>query len=176
MSFWDSFKAAVHDNPAISKIDKFNYLSSLLEGSASKVVQGLTLTEGNYHSAVTLLKERFGNKQVIISTHMDKLTKLPDYTLDRTSSLRHIYDKITVYARGLGTLGIDLDHYGTLLIPLITPKLPNEVRLTMTRNHPGVVWKIEDLLTTIKTEVEAREVSNVTKGMSLRSSPNQRPP
>ena len=66
MSFWDSFKAAVHDNPAISKIDKFNYPSSLLEGSTSKVVQGLTLTEGNYDSAVALLKERFGNKQVII--------------------------------------------------------------------------------------------------------------
>ena len=83
MSFWDSFKTAVHDNPAISNIDKLNYLSSLLEGSASKVVQGLTLTKGNYDSTVTLLKERFVNKQVIISAHMDELIELLDCTLDR---------------------------------------------------------------------------------------------
>ena len=51
MSFWDSFKSAIHDNPDISKIDKFNYLCSLLEGTANKVMQGLTLTEANYDSA-----------------------------------------------------------------------------------------------------------------------------
>ena len=127
IGFWDSFKSAVHDNPDISKIDKFNYLCSLLEGTASKVVQGLTLTEANYDSAVELLKERFGNKQTIISSHMDELMKLPDGTLDRPSSLRNVYDKITVHTRGLESLGVDLDHYGTLLIPMIMPKLPNEV-------------------------------------------------
>ena len=126
MSFWDSFKAAIHDNPNISKINKFHYLTSLLEGVASKVVQGLTLTESNYDSAVGLLQERFGNKQIIISAHMDELTKLPDSTLDKPSSLRNIYDKITVHMRGLGSLGVDLDHYGSLLIPLIMPKLLNE--------------------------------------------------
>lgn len=26
MSFWDSFKAAIHNNPDISQVDKFNYL------------------------------------------------------------------------------------------------------------------------------------------------------
>ena len=88
MSFWDSFKSAVHDNPDISKVDKFNYLCSLLEGTASKVVQGLTLTDDNYDAAVALLTERFGQKQTIIAAHMDELTKLPNGTLDRPSSLR----------------------------------------------------------------------------------------
>jgi len=79
--FWDSFNSAVHDKPDISKVDKFNYLCSLLEGTASKVVQGLTLTADNYDAVVALLQERFGNKQTIISAHMDELTKLPDGTL-----------------------------------------------------------------------------------------------
>ena len=34
-TFWDSFKAAVHDNDSIPKIDKFNYLNSSLEGVCS---------------------------------------------------------------------------------------------------------------------------------------------
>ena len=31
MGFWDSYKSAVHDNVSLSKIDKFNYLRSLLD-------------------------------------------------------------------------------------------------------------------------------------------------
>ena len=86
-SFWDSFKAAVHDNDSIPKIDKFNYLNSSLEGVAARTVQGLTLTEGNYDSAVELLKECFGKPQQIISVHMDKLLRIPTCTGDRLSLL-----------------------------------------------------------------------------------------
>ena len=34
-SFWDSYKAAVHENTDIMIVDKFNYLNSLLEGPAT---------------------------------------------------------------------------------------------------------------------------------------------
>ena len=60
-------------------IDKFNYLYSLLEGPASRITQGLSLTVVNYDSAVELLQMRFGSLQQIITTHMDKLLKLPNY-------------------------------------------------------------------------------------------------
>ena len=56
-SFWDSFKSAVRENTTLSAIEKFNYLISLLEGAAYRAVQGLTLTEDNYNSAIELLQE-----------------------------------------------------------------------------------------------------------------------
>ena len=43
-SFWDPYSSAIHDNKEISKIDKFNYLNSLLEGAALRATQGLALT------------------------------------------------------------------------------------------------------------------------------------
>ena len=42
--FWDSYKAAIDDNPSVSDIDKYNYLRSLLQGFALDTVAGLTLT------------------------------------------------------------------------------------------------------------------------------------
>ena len=54
-SFWDSYKTAVHENPVLSTIDKFNYLNSLLEGVAARSIQGLSLTSDNYSSAVEIL-------------------------------------------------------------------------------------------------------------------------
>lgn len=50
MGFWDSYKSAVHDNVNLSKIDKFNYLRSLVEGATSQAIQGLALSSDNYDS------------------------------------------------------------------------------------------------------------------------------
>ena len=104
-SFWDSYKSAVHENPDISVIDKFN--NSLLEGPASRTIQGLKLSESNYNSAVTLLKERFGKPQHIISAHMEELIKIQPCTGDKPSTLRFVYDKINVNIRGLAAMGIE---------------------------------------------------------------------
>jgi len=53
----------VHANKAlknVDKVDKFNYLKSLLEGAALSAITGLALTDPNYANAVDILKERFG--------------------------------------------------------------------------------------------------------------------
>ena len=121
-AFWDSFKSAVHENAEIPTVDKFNYLNSLLEGTALKSIQGLTLTEGHYDSAVGMLKERFGDPQQIISSHMEGLLKIPSCSGDRSCSLRSVYDKIMVNIRGLEALGVTSEQYGSLLIPVIMSK------------------------------------------------------
>ena len=79
-ALWDAFNSTVHQATQISKVDKFNYLNSLLEGTAASSIQGLSLSESNYDSAVELLKERFGKPQQIIAAHMDELLKIPACT------------------------------------------------------------------------------------------------
>ena len=166
-SFWDSFKSAVHENKAISPIDKFNCLNSLLERPASQAIQGLSLTEANY-------TERFGRTRQIISAHMEELYKLGSCsTSERSNSLRFVYDKISVHIHGLSLLGVASDQYNGLLIPVIMSKLPNEVQVRIARETKGTVWKIEELMDVIKREVEAREVSESVKITEER---NQTPP
>ena len=74
-TFWDSYESAVHNNRELTDIDKFNYLRSLLEKSAYDCIAGLSLTAANYAEAITVLKKRFGNKQQIITKHMDILLR-----------------------------------------------------------------------------------------------------
>ena len=85
MGFWDSYKSAVHDNVSLSKIDKFNYLRSLLEGATSRVIQGLALSSDNYDSAVEILAQRFGKTQQTISAHMEEILKLQPCLTDRAT-------------------------------------------------------------------------------------------
>lgn len=174
MGFWDSYKSAVHNNESLSKIDKFNYLRSLLEGAASRAIQGLALSSDNYDSAVEILEQRFGKTQQIISAHMEEILKLQPCTSDRPSSLRFLYDKLSVHVRGLSSLGVSSQEYGSLLIPIIMTKLPNEIRLEIARKSTNEVWKIDELLDTIKGEVEAREASEAvkTQEVQVRKPPN----
>ena len=95
-TFWDSFNSAIHTNTDIANIDKFNYLKSLIEGPAARAIQGLTLTNDNYETAIKILEERFGKRQQIVSAHMDELLKIPSCTSDKLDTLRLVYDKISV--------------------------------------------------------------------------------
>jgi hypothetical protein len=72
-SYWDLYDSAIHSNPSISKVNKFNCLQSLLEGNAARAIKGLTLTGANYDAAVKILQERFGKTQQSISAHMDEI-------------------------------------------------------------------------------------------------------
>ena len=58
-----------NQNPDISKVDKFNYLHLLLEGTAASAIQGLTLSESNYDSALELLREDSASPKNHICSH-----------------------------------------------------------------------------------------------------------
>lgn len=107
MGFWYSYKSAVHDNVNLSKIDKFNYFRSLLEGAASQAIQGLALSSDNYDSAVEILEQQFGKIQQIISAHMEEILKLQPCLTDCPSCLRQeivrhhfISTHVGTYVRG----------------------------------------------------------------------------
>ena len=70
--------------------------------------------------------------------------------------------------RGLASLGISSEQYGSMLIPIIMSKLPSEIRLKIARKATTEIWKIDDLLNTIRMEIKAREVS-----ASVQSNPQQ---
>ena len=92
-------------------------------------MQGLTRTEANYNSAIEILQKRFGKRQNIISKHMDEMLKIPECVNDNAPQLRLVDDKISANIRGLESLGVSSNQYGSLLIPVIMSKLPHEIRV-----------------------------------------------
>ena len=55
------------------------------------------------------------------------------------------------------------EQYGSLLMPMIMSKLPNDIRLRVARELTDENWKIDELMEVIRKEVEARESSEGTK-------------
>lgn len=110
---------------------------------------------------------------------MDEIVKLPPSTSGRPSSLRFVYDKLSVHVRGLKSLGVSAEQYGSLLISIVMSELPDDVGLQIARNTKEEIWKIEDLLETMKIEIRAREASEGNRVMpdSTKKPPlSNRPP
>ena len=74
--FYDTFEASIDKNENLSNVQKFTYLQGYLERPALKCIEGMTLSNENYIQALKQLKDRYGNPQLITSTHTSKLLKL----------------------------------------------------------------------------------------------------
>ena len=167
-TFWDSYQAAIHDNTLLSNIDKFNYLRSLLQGSALDAISGLTLTATNYQEAVDILNKRFGNKQRIVSKHMDALLNVdPVMSNHNLKALQQLYDTIELHVCGLKSLGVSADSYGSLLSSVLLNKLPQEIRLIVSRKAGSDDWQLDKLMELLEEEVQARERAAASQLMSM---------
>ena len=156
-SFIETFDAAVDSQESLSAIEKFSYLTGHLEGPSADCVRGFSLTSKNYIEARKLLEERFGNTQVIISAHMNVLLKLPKLNNDSVAKLTSFYNAIESNIRSLMTMGLNPSHYGPLLIPVILERLPDSIKLIVTRKLGKNNWHISDFINCIKEKVDAGE-------------------
>ena len=150
-------------NTDLTKIGKFNYLVSLMEGAASRAIAGLPITDENYNVAVDIINKRFGKPEELISAHMDELLKISTCSTDKPCQLRYLYDNLNVNIRGLEALGVRSTQYGRLLIPIIMAKLPPEIRVHVALNTTEDVWDVESILSVIQNEIEQRDDQNHDK-------------
>ena len=128
-TFWDTFECVVHNDETLDDMEKFTYLRDSLDGKAKILLEGLTLTKGNYTEARKLLKERFGDEQSIIQAHMDALIARTPVQQGNVEALRELCDIIEVHIRNLQLFKITVENYGPVLISIILAKLPGDVSL-----------------------------------------------
>ena len=130
-TLWDALESAIHNNPSLTDVDRFNYLKSYLESTASDSIAGLTLTSANYVEAIATLNKRFGSTQLIVNKHMDCLLSLPTVNSHHdVKGLRHLYDAVESHVRDLRALGVPTESYGGMLTSIIMSKLPAEINLS----------------------------------------------
>ena len=161
VTFWDSFSSSIHTNPTLSSVDKFNYLSSLLESSASEVITGLTLMVANYNEAIATLKRKFGYPQFIVYRHMEALLNTTVVSSHHNvKGLRKLYDS-EAHIRGLQALGISVSAYGGMLSSMLVNKLPPEIRLSISCEISGDSWDVNNVMSVVEQEIGARECASV---------------
>ena len=151
VAFLDSFNSSIHANPTLSTVDKFNYLSSLLESSAAEAIAELALTAANYYEAIATLKKRFGNPQLIVNRHMDALLNTPAISSHQeVKGLSRLYDSVEAHIRGLRAFGVAVSSYGGMLSSVLVKKLPPEIGLILSHEITGNYWDLEKVMSILE--------------------------
>ncbi|XP_028416197.1 uncharacterized protein LOC114539977 [Dendronephthya gigantea] len=161
--FWDAFSSAIHENESLSDVDKFTYLRGLLQEPAKSAIAGFALTSINYEAAVKLLERRFGNKTIVQRAYINDLLNLkPVFNGNDTERLRKFFDVVETNYRGLEALGVKEEVYSEIVVPSILNKLPEVVRLTITRGEKYMEWTMNDVVKALLAEIELRECHDLT--------------
>ena len=88
---------------------------------------------------------------------MNELIKLNKVNGSNVTELRELYNRIESNVRALKTVGIQQEHFGSLLIPIILEKIQNVIRLQISRQLGKENWNIDEFLQCINREKTARK-------------------
>ncbi|XP_064478656.1 uncharacterized protein LOC135391985 [Ornithodoros turicata] len=144
--FWRQFQSTIHENRSLSNADKMNYLMAALQGEAANAVQGLQLTSGTYDTAISILRERFGNDHLMIQEHLQKLADIePVRSSRQVYLLRKLHDTIQAHIRGLQGLGTTMESYCSMVYPVLLRALPNDMALQFHRRIDDNVTRTQSI-------------------------------
>jgi hypothetical protein len=143
--FWDSFEASI-DKQDIEPQTKFNYLRSLVKGSAFQAIAGLALTGENYEAAVKILKERFGSEDMIIQGHYRALADIPP-----ARTMGYVRTMFTQYENHLWSLEALGENVDTASIRVqLEDKFPLEFKRILKAKQDDQKWTVKELREGIK--------------------------
>jgi len=94
----------------------------------------------------------------MIAKHMDILRNAEAVTSQyHLKSLCHLYDLIESHVRSLKALGVTSDSYGSLLITVLLNKLPQALRLLLSRKIGEDSWSLDALMEELRLEKQEKE-------------------
>lgn len=106
------------------------YLLSSLTGRAAAAMEGLQYSDSNYVKAIDMLKHRYGKYEALIEMHMKELTNLSTVaSCSDYEGLRRLSDKVQVHTCGLESLGVKIESYASMLLPVLKRSLPAEMQM-----------------------------------------------
>lgn len=76
-SFYDLFLCSVHNNNSLKKVQKMQYLKSLLKDEALQLVRHLPVTDANYDIAWKKLETRYNKKDHLVQQLIKKFMDQP---------------------------------------------------------------------------------------------------
>lgn len=123
LEFRDTSDSLIHSNESISKINKFHYLRSSLEGSAATIIKSIEFTAVNYTVAWGLICERSDCKRVLINNHLKSLLEIEPISVESHKAIRFLVDHVCKNIRALNSLDQPTDKWDVLIIYLISTKL-----------------------------------------------------
>ncbi|UYV75223.1 hypothetical protein LAZ67_12002969 [Cordylochernes scorpioides] len=129
LPFWAQFEK-IHEDTELHDADKFHYLVQSMQSNtrARELIESYPQTAENYAKAVQALKQRYGQKDLLVEIYVRELLKLMMANVrtppDERRSVAKLYDKLETQLRSLESLGVDTKENTAWLFPMIESYSP----------------------------------------------------
>ncbi|UYV63047.1 hypothetical protein LAZ67_2002938 [Cordylochernes scorpioides] len=173
LPFWAQFEK-IHEDTELHDADKFHYLVQSMQSNtrARELIESYPQTAENYAKAVQALKQRYGQKALLVEIYVRELLKLMMANVrtppDERRSVAKLYDKLETQLRSLESLGVDTKENTAWLFPMIESCLPEDVLVAWQRSplnsceaskdsNSNSSSRLNNLLDFLRREVEGEE-------------------
>ncbi|XP_062558244.1 uncharacterized protein LOC134223122 [Armigeres subalbatus] len=147
VTFRDTFKNLIVDNPHLNDIDRFTYLRTSLAGEALQQIASIDITTANYSVAWRTLESRYENKKLLVKSHLDALFAINPMKKESFEALNHVIGEFEKHLQMLEKLGEPTKDWSTLLAHMLAGKLDSiTLRLWETEHRSTDVPKFEDMM------------------------------
>lgn len=156
-SFRDIYLSLVHNNRNIGDAERFHYLLSCLSGSALCVIKSVPLSADNYTIAWGALSDRFDNKRLLASAHLDKLFEFKPITHESLSALIEFVNTFKENVSIIKSIGVN-DLAGFLLFHMGSRVLdPTTLRLFESSLPQSTIPDFDELLNFVQQRCKILE-------------------
>ena len=98
--FWEQFCISVHNRPSLSDSEKLVYLQhTLKDGSAKRVIEGLSRSGEHYTEAVECLTSHYDHPRLIHQTHVKMILEAPSLKEGTGKELHQLHDTVQQHLR-----------------------------------------------------------------------------
>lgn len=173
-SFYDIFKAMVHNEDGYSAAQKFYYLRSCLEGAALDLVRSTPVCDGNYEVVIQMLKQRYDNRSLVIQSHIRSILECPSMGVSSSGTLQKLYANVTTHVAALRALDQPVEYWDAWLVTIVTSRLDKDTAHGwLLRQRNTSLPKYSDLESFLASRCAALEGSEaLSKGNGSAASSN----
>jgi len=125
--FRDLFKSMIIDS-SLPSVKKMHYLKTSLVGSAQTLIVNIPTTGECFEEAWKTVEERYQNKRLLITTHVDRLLNLVPVSSRSSERLNEFISAVNESLTMLKLYGSPVEHWDHFLIPLLTKKLDSSLK------------------------------------------------
>ncbi|XP_050056095.1 uncharacterized protein LOC126549771 [Aphis gossypii] len=172
-TFRDMFQSLIHNNKAISDIERYHYLISCLSGPALTIVKAVPLSADNYSIAWNELTKCYENRRLLATAHVDKLFAFAPLKKESVSSLLSFVHTFRENVSAINALGIE-NISSFLLFYIGVRVIDTETRRLFEASIPqSEIPSLDDLLNFISQRCKILEnIGKSAEKVELVSKPN----
>ncbi|KAJ8963177.1 hypothetical protein NQ318_018642 [Aromia moschata] len=181
LEFRETFESLVHQNEALTPIQRYHYLRASLEGSAAQVIKSVEFTAAGYEVAWQTLCDRYNNAKLLVHNHIKSIFSLDIITKETSGKIRKLVDDLSKHLRSVEQLKQNIENWDPLLIFITASKLDPktlvewekysaEIEIPTLENLKMFLRSRADLLETIEYRTNSKSINEDKRRESKQNS------